>query len=174
MLRQLAVDEAARQNWVPSSEAVQASTDEFRSSRGLHGVDDFTRWLAQQHIAHEHGSALMREEVMIQWTIARLSKQALRRLPDHLRMTGQYAQLCLRANDKKRKLEEAGLLNPGLVDLGLSVEALLAWHFTRLGRTAPGDIAAYAESLGFEDESAFITAVLKDWCYVRLKKDLRD
>jgi hypothetical protein len=93
----------------------------------------------------------------------------MRRLPDHLRIMGDYGRLWARAQEKQRTLEGRGLQNPGLADLGLTTETLLHWYFDRRGQPVPPDTRQHAVHAGFADEHAFMRAVMREYCYVRAR-----
>jgi hypothetical protein len=166
LLRYLALGEAARHRYTADTEAVKKAAAEWQSERGL-STEEIDPWLATNHQTREQWDELMREEALLGRVSAQVQWEVVRRLPDQLRIMGEYGSLLLRARDKQRVLEARGLQNAGLEDAGMSAEALLQWHFQRLGCPVPASIRRYARRTGFPEEDAFLRAVLREYCYLK-------
>ncbi len=166
MARFLALDEAARQGKVVTRQVFEATADTFRRERGLLEPQALEQWLARHHLTRDAFAQLMEEEAQVRWVETVVRKEAMTRLPDLLRVTGDYARLAARAQDKQRVLETAWLQNPSLESVGLTYDELLRWYFTeRLGRPVPADVASYAAAIGFPEEGAFRIALVREFCY---------
>jgi hypothetical protein len=114
---------------------------------------------------------LMRDEAAIGRTRSAIERDVIRRLPDHLRVSGRWPALVQRARAKQAALESRGLHNPGLEDASLTREELLARHFTRLGRAVPENLELEAMGRGFAHEDAFVRALLREACYENLMRE---
>lgn len=172
LIRHLGLAEAERQWYTVDAEAIAAVEDRFRRRRGLRGAKELGGWLRSNRISRERFDELMREEALLAETRARSAREELRRLPDHLLLSGEYARLRERAADKRRLLEDNGLENPTQEDVGMPAEALVNWYFRkRLGRSVREDNEGYSANaeLARDDVDAFVRAVMREFCYLRLK-----
>lgn len=166
LLRFLALEEAWRLGISVTPEMLDATADAFRRERGLLESADVERWVAEQRLDHGQFIRLMEDEAQLRLLEVLADREVASHLPDHLRVTGEYGRLLVRARDKQRSLESWGLQETGLADSGLTEDQLLRWYFeTRLGRPVVADIACYARSSGFEDEYAFTRAILREFWY---------
>jgi hypothetical protein len=82
---------------------------------------------------------------------------------EELRVRGVFDELAERARAKRRVLEESGGANTAAA--GVSQEQLLAWHFERLGRPAPDDLAGYAQELDLEAVDMLVQLVLREYLF---------
>jgi hypothetical protein len=63
-----------------------------------------------------------------------------------------------------------GLQDPAFADIGLTEQELLQWYFEeRLAKPVVMDLASHATQAGFKDTSAFLRALLREYCYVAHK-----
>jgi hypothetical protein len=170
LARHLALDEAARQGVAATAEAVRATAAEFRRQRGLLDPTDLESWLVAHHLTPDRFQALIQEETLLGRAHELLGRHALRRLSDHLRVSGEYRRVVVRARDKQESLAARGLANPDAATLGVTVESVLAWHFARLERPVPASLDEYALQAGFADADECWRAILREYCYVRLKE----
>jgi hypothetical protein len=166
-LRHLAVAYAQQTSAALSPEYQQDVADQYRREQGLMRPVDVERWLADNGLSRERFAELLREQALLKWSFTRLAGEVARRLPDELRLHGQYATLLERARHKQLLLAQHGWLNPSLEELGLAREEALRWYFDRLGRTPPADLEDYADQAGFGDSGGLIRAVLRELCYLR-------
>jgi hypothetical protein len=133
--------------------------------------EELNTWLEENHLASERFDELMQEEALLNLIRAPLRLDGLRQMTDQLRISGEYSRLLARAQDKQRVLGAHGLQNPGLEDVKMTAEALLAWYFERLPRSVEAirEVYAAVEEFAYDDPEAFIRAVLREFCYLQLK-----
>jgi hypothetical protein len=100
LLRLLALAESDRQRLgVARSEAKSASRA-FRLESGLLSRSDVERWLADNDLDLHAFDHLMEDEVRLSALEAAMAPLVDRYIVDHLRITGDYARLAVRARDK--------------------------------------------------------------------------
>jgi len=166
LLRFFMLEEAARQGMVPTREMVLAAAQHFRRDKEIEDQEKFQRWLRENGLSHDDFLDLMKDEALLEWVrdLTELDTAAL--LPDHLRMTSQYARLLSRAREKQHIMESEGGEYPSLLDAGLTEDELLRWYFeNRLGQSVPADLPYYCRLDGFADVSSFERAILREFCY---------
>ncbi|WP_338864281.1 TfuA-like protein [Myxococcus stipitatus] len=167
MARALAVEEARRLGRVPDAVELHVTEATLRQERQL-TPETFERWKAEQHV--DDPERLLRDESHVRWVETLFEPDVLRHLADHLRLTGQYGELLLRARDKEAVLEEAGLSMPRLEDAGITEPSLWAWYFEEhQGRMVPGALEQAAREEGFPDVASMRRAALRELCYVLAK-----
>lgn len=168
--RALGLEEARRQGMAVESAVARETADEFRRTHGLHESGSFDAWLKEQGLTPAQFHRLMEDEVLLGWVDRAMDPSIASHLPDHLRVTGQYARLLERVRHKQRMCESRGLLDPGVEDTGLSEADLLTWYFTeRLGRPVPDDLEAYAREAGFAHTEALLRAVVLESCFLAFR-----
>lgn len=159
----------------PGAAFHQTLADRFRRRHGLLRGDDVERWLIENRLTRERFTELLREQALSEWTASELAGDVNRRLPDQLRLTGQYAALLERARHKQRTLAESGWDNPSLDAVGLTREGLMDWFFQRTRQPVEADLEDYARRIGFADSDGLVRALLREFCYVRcLKQEVGD
>ena len=166
LLRFFMLEEAARQGIVPTREMVRTAAQHFRRDKEIEDQEKFQRWLRENGLSHDDFLDLMKDEALLEWVrdLTELDTAAL--LPDHLRVTSQYARLLSRAREKQHIMESEGGEYPSLLDAGLTEDELLRWYFeNRLGQTVPADLPHYCRLDGFADVSSFERAILREFCY---------
>jgi hypothetical protein len=170
-LRHLALREAQRQGYSISPETVRETVAEFRRKHRLFTPEELDTWLEENHLEGGRFDELMQGEALLNLIRARLRLDGLRQMTDQLRLSGEYSRLLARAQDKQRVLGAHGLQNPGLEDVKITAEALLAWYFERLPRPVEAirEVYAAVEEFAYDDPEAFIRAVLREFCYLQLK-----
>lgn len=162
--RMLALEECERRGIVSTVAERRATTAEFRHRRGLRSAVQLQRWLADNRLDQDGFERLMSEETRLDKLASALGAAATRFALDDLRLSGGYATLAARADEKERSLEERGSDRT-------SELAALIWYFEdRLGREIPGDLEAYARSTGFADAASFRRAVWHEHVYSRSLK----
>lgn len=169
MFRHLAVQEARRAGAVASDGDTVDATDRFRVAHGLSGTEGLATWLAGQRLSLPWFDQLMREEALVSRARGLHRPGTEGALLDHLRLRGEYGRLLTRARDKDRLLRSQGLNSPKLEDAGVTAQAVLEWYFRRCSRSVPAPLGPYARWAGFVDEQALLLAVVREYCYVRLK-----
>ncbi len=166
LLRFLALEEADRQGFVPASEAVAEAEEGFRHEHRLDDAKSLERWLEQNHLDREEFRRWMEDEVRLRWVEDFAELEVSTHLLNHLRKTGHFSGLSARAIDKDRRLRSMGLQNPAVADTGRTQEELLRWYFeSHLGEPVPEDVAGFARRMGFENEDAFLLALVREFCY---------
>lgn len=166
LLRFFMLEEAARQGIVPTREMVRTAAQHFRRDKEIEDQEKFQRWLRENGLSHDDFLDLMKDEALLEWVrdLTELDTAAL--LPDHLRVTSQYARLLSHAREKQHIMESEGGEYPSLLDAGLTEDELLRWYFeNRLGQTVPADLPHYCRLDGFADVSSFERAILREFCY---------
>jgi hypothetical protein len=170
LARHLALAETARQGVAATAEAMQATAVEFRRQRGLLDEANLERWLAEHHLTPDGFRTLIQEEVLLGRAHELLGLHTLRRLPDQLRVSGEYQRVVARARNKQQALVAHGLANPDATMLGVTVDGVLASYFERLGRPLPASLDDYAREAGFADADECWRAILREYCYLRLNE----
>lgn len=166
LLRFLALEEADRQGFVPASEAVAEAEEDFRHEHRLDDAKSLERWLEQNHLDREEFRRWVEDEVRLRWVEDFAELEVSTHLLNHLRKTGHFSGLSARAIDKDRRLRSMGLQNPAVADTGRTQEELLRWYFeSRLGEPVPEDVAGFARRTGFENEDAFLLALVREFWY---------
>jgi hypothetical protein len=161
------VDEAHRRGIAATAEARQATATEFRRQRDLLEPAALERWLADHHLTRERFHELIREEVLLLRADELLTQHTLRRLPDHLRVSGDYARLGARARAKQQVLGAHGLLDASAAPADL-LDHVLAWHCARRGEPVPASLDDYARRAGFAAADECERALRREYHYVRL------
>lgn len=166
LLRDLGLAVARHDGGQASTEALALHTQRFRRRHGLGDPEAEARFLADNHLTAERLESLLREEAQLAKICA--ERDVHQHLLDRLRVSGEYASFLARAEDKERRLREAGLLSPTLSDAGVTEEELVRWYFARLGPLFPQDLRQQARTLEFSHEGELLLAVLREYCYARL------
>jgi hypothetical protein len=164
--RILAVEETHRQNLTMTAEMLHRTGDEFRRRRDLIAPEAVRAWMEEQHLDADAFNRLLEDETRIRWIEEMMRTEIAYRLPDHLRMSGEYGALLQRAREKQQALRERGHENPGLAELGLEEDELWEWFFARrLEQPMPEDLEGYARALDFEHADDLRRAVLREYCF---------
>jgi AraC-like DNA-binding protein len=162
----LAVDFAEREGMVVEGERLQDAVAEFRISNGLERGVELTAFLAANDLSAEEFERLVIVDEMVRWTCERIGSEALANMLDDLRMQGDYTRLMIRVKDKLSNAERLSRLESNAEAERLD-QAAVRWYFEdRLGTPVAKDVAEYARSSGFSDESAFRTALRREYRYV--------
>jgi hypothetical protein len=166
LVRALALDEAQRQGVTVNADVLQATTAAFRRERELFDVADTERWMADHGLTLDDFTRLMRDEARLRWAEIMFEPEAMRRLADHLRASGEYTGLLARIEAKRLFLAQYG--DEGAGDQEPAAEAMWRWYFeVRLGRPMPPDVEAYARSAGFADADELRRAAAQERRYLR-------
>jgi SagB-type dehydrogenase family enzyme len=174
LLRVFAVEAARRAGTAVAENELLETLEKFRRARDLHEPADVERWLTDQQLGKERLSSLIEDEARVLRSMAWAEPKKHRLLADYLRITGEYGRLLARASRKQAILNKMGLMRADMSSVNLSPEDLVHWYFEqRLGRPTPRDIAHYARTAGFADESAFRCALVREFCY-RQKRNAID
>ena len=141
---------------------------EFRQERDLLDTAALKNWMNNNDLSEHQFDTLMIDEARVKW-VQKLAEFASRsRLPEQLRLSGDYPRLVARAAHKNGLLQSMRMLNPRLESVGLTYGELIRWYFEKvLGRAVPADIDKYARDLGFASPDVFRRALLKEYLYQR-------
>ncbi len=96
----------------------------------------------------------------------------LAELPDHLAAQGALDEVLRRVEDKRARLESAGLSDPSPAMAGVSEGELMSWYFEDvLGMPIPGSVHAWISDLHLDGQGQFIQLLLREHLYRRLLAD---
>jgi len=169
LLRDFALAEARRKAHRSGEDADRREETRLRLQHGLESAGEADAWLERNQISAERFASLVKEEAVLAKVLG--ERDASESFLDHLRLSGRYAALRARADDKARRLREAGAAEPTLQSLGITVEELSRWYFNRLGPFVSPDLARHAKDFGFEDQSELLDAMLREYAYVRITEN---
>jgi hypothetical protein len=167
-LRILALREAQRQSLSPKHVADEV-TSRFRTVHDLQEDSQMKHWSAENDLSLEEFDDLMQEEALLQLTYCGMAPFLQNALLNHLRLTGQYADLKQRALDKQNKLSAAALSDVRLSDLDVSEEQLIRWHLNKQPNLPARHLSQYINAIGFKDRESFLCALGREYCYCTLK-----
>jgi hypothetical protein len=168
--RGLAAALAAQQGEVIPPEKMQEVVQDLRRARGLLSSQATRQWLEEHDLDEREFSRLVSEHARLLWATDWGVPDLGARVIDELRLDGDYVQVRERARHKHQVLEEVGLSQASLADLGLTLQELLSWYFAgRAEGPVPSDLRRYARDCGFRDEQSFIQAALREYCYLRYR-----
>ena len=168
LLRALALDEARRRGVQVTDAMLEAEIQALRQRHELDTMDDLQAWMARQELDIDGLQELLHQQVKLRWIDTMFAPDALRALPNHLRITGDYGSLLQRSRASRKALRESGLDEISLQDVSLSEEELWSWYFGhKLQRQVPGDLSAYARVHGFDSQHAMRRAALRAYCQER-------
>ena len=166
--RFFAIREADRKGLKVTEESREEAELSFRRERDLQEANQLERWMEKNGLDRHSFAALMADEARLKMVHERVRLDSGNCLPDQLRVSGDYPELLKRAAKKEAVLASFGFKNLSLETAGVTEEELIRWYFEQvLKRALPGDVSAYAESLGFTHPYAFRRALLKEYVYRR-------
>lgn len=171
LLRDLALSEARREGVETGEEASDQDTDSFCSRHNLVDAVDKARWREANRCSESEWVALLRDENVLQSARRAFHLRGLRRLVDHLRATGQLAQLHGRASRKEALLAGQGTPAPTPDQVGMTPENLVGWYLNQLRQPADGvAIGEYGAALQAvcEDVPGLIRAAARELRYRQL------
>ena len=163
MLRSLAIEEADRRGLHPDRDTLRALMERHRGLRGLSRRDALLRWLQENDLDEDGYEALLHEAARVEATIARQAARLDRHFLAELRWSGAYPELKDRARDKARVIHEQAVATASPDRL-----RMLIWFFeSRLGRSVPDDLDAYAVLLGLADRDELFALIAREFMYDR-------
>jgi hypothetical protein len=168
LARALAKQSAELHGHAVNPRAVESVAESFRRDRGLETPAQFTAWLEAQYFADAELTPFFQSEAELRRAQTSLAGQMHEHVVAQLRADGRFNEICTRARKKRELLEQAGLSNPMLGDLGLTEAALWQWYFeVRRNTPVPVMPEAYADAQGV-DIHRLRRAILREYCYVRI------
>lgn len=177
ILRELALDEGLREGLAVTDEDVLRALDELRERHHLADEAELERWQQENQLSRAELAVLLREEEVIKVVRRRVMLRALRRLADHLRLTGRFSSLLALAREKRAALAGHGTERPRPDDLGMTTDEVLEAYFKIV--QPPGSDEAMAEwSMGLreicDDLSGALRSALRELRWRRLATGAND
>jgi hypothetical protein len=141
----------------------------LREGLGLLRKSELDAWMKRQGLTPDEFEILMGEEARIESVQKKLSSASIdRQLLSILRLTGEYETYRLRANAKRRRLEEAGFLIDSVAE-EISSVLLLSWFFGRRREPIPESLDIFIQTLGISSRQAFYRLLAAEYVYSRTK-----
>lgn len=160
-LLQIAANELVDPNPSPDGE------DElvlFFQQRGI-PAEHVQLWLAQNNLNPAGLRQIIADYAKIDVLTHERRMQITNTLPNMLKLSGMYPQLAQRAYQKQQRLQENYLEMPSLVNVGIDLNTLYRWYFVeQRGLPDVPDVAQYAQLSGFQNETQFKRALLREYC----------
>lgn len=156
----------ARESGKPFQDALPEIEERLRRERGLLAVEEFQQWLVENDLDSARLAELLSDEARVTWVDEGLAHASVAHLTDHLRLTGEYAPLRRRVDEKEETLSRRGVVDAALVlPANVDEPALWRWYFTEWLRhdDIPSDLAGYARGVGFQDGASLYRAVLREY-----------
>jgi hypothetical protein len=157
----------ARESGKPfHDDALPPMEERLRRDRGLLRAEAFHQWLVENDLDLATLAELLGDEVRVTWVDEGLAHASVAHLTDHLRLTGEYAPLRQRADEKEETLAARGVSDATLVlPANVDEPTLWRWYFTEWLRhdDVPSDLAGYARKVGFQDGPSLYRAVLREY-----------
>ncbi len=166
MLRHLTMLEAGRRGMTVDTDALERTSDAFRRRRGLYRPEDVQAWMREFNLDWTAFVRLLKDEALCAWVEKAIEEISRGRLRDHLTVSGGYAKLAAAARAKQRRLEQAGIQNPGMDATSLTEADLVRWYFEHCARTpVPADVGPALRAAGFTDVEEFTRIVLREYLH---------
>jgi len=128
----------------------------FREPRGLVRQADVAGWAAEHDTDVAGLEHLVADDARTEALAREMDGDLHRHMLDRLRELDRYGEYRERAVARRS--------NPVPLKRSLSRAALVEWYFEqRLGRSAPKDLAGYAQSLGIADADKFIDLLVSEY-----------
>ncbi|HLJ68089.1 MAG TPA: YcaO-like family protein [Chloroflexota bacterium] len=141
----------------------------LQTTHGLQTERELDEWRERQDLSEERLRQVLANQGAVRRAAVALEHGLLEPMVETLQLSGEYAMLKRRAQDKQEKLDSAGLSRIGPGAVGTSTPELLEWYFKeRLSAPVPRDLASYARLLGFMEPRELVTAILREYCYVKV------
>ena len=145
------------------------TADDFRRARRLYDLGETELWLSTNHLGLTQFRALLKQELILKVLKDIAGAELDVYMRDQLRVDGRYSTLVARVQNKRRLLESYDLDRTEPAGDGPTDEELLRWYFTQQrGVRVPSDVSAYSRSLGFVDECVFLSAIQREFWYVKI------
>ena len=140
---------------------MRAALARFRYQRGLQNADAFRAWMREQQLSQEQCLELARLEMLLAVIGRRYADVIDTRLPQVLRLRGDYASALEAASSKWQRVAELGIDQLTEDDVG-SFEEVFDWYQKRFGRVA-GQLDEHAADLGFGGERQFLNELFAEF-----------
>ena len=154
----LRVIPAAREKRLPQHEL-----DRFRRERALWMRSDLDAWLIENDLSSVDFERLIREDTLLMAAADDRVGHLASVIVDHLRLTGDYANLLRRARDKMTTLD--GQIHASRAPPGADMQIALEWYFEHHSLPLPRDIADYAIGAGWPGDAEFRRAVWEEYVF---------
>ena len=167
--RAVLLREAERRHLAADRAAKLRTFGRLRQGLGLLRKSELDAWVKRQGLTPDEFEILMGEEARIESVQKKLSSASFdRQLLSILRLTGEYETYRLRANAKRRRLEETGFLIDGVAE-EISSVLLLSWFFDRRREPIPESLDDFIQTLGISSRQAFYRLLAAEYVYSRAK-----
>ena len=145
---------------------LERSVMQFRTRHDLNTPSSVQSWLAQQGLDAKSLTRLLKEELIAGRYQALFDAELEHTLVDLLRLSGEYAPLLQRAQNKQQVLSDRGLTNPGLEAVNISEAELWEWFARQRGVAVSAfNAAETARELGYRDVVELRREVLREWLF---------
>ena len=169
LLRFLALTEADRRGFSLSDSDLEAASHGFRRRRALFEPAQVKQWCTDNDTDTQGFGRLVVAQELISHVVASIQEVSTDQMLDELRANGSYVPLRDRAAEKRCRLQQAGITNPGLLESHITETQLREWcHTELLGAHAGAAEQLNYRTLGFSTEDDFIRAALREYCYRRI------
>jgi hypothetical protein len=144
---------------------VQQTVNQFFEQRGI-APHQAQAWLQLNNLTPVMLSQIVNDYTKIETLTHTRRTDIIETLPNILKLSGMYPQLATRAKQKQKQLQDNYLDMPNIADVGVTLEQLYQWYFVEQLNlpSVPDDVEQYAKLSGFEHETAFKRALLRDYC----------
>ncbi len=171
VLRCLAVAEAQRNGTAIGRKELHEEISASRLRHGLVRRQQFLDWLDENELSEGQHETLAAQGRLARSGAAIPSEALQRAILAELKMSGAFAGLKRRAEDKARVLDASGARHMRRGSLPDDL-ALLVWYFERrLGRAIPGDIDAYAREIGLQDRQELYRILDREYVYFAARQN---
>lgn len=158
LARALASAEARRHELAVDDVLVGEAGRGFFLRQGTLSPEAIQAWMAGERLDADGLARFLEREARLHWARTLHAAEIIAQLPDQLRATGDLVPLLVRAQAKRRLLEQLGDDPPGVDET--EAAALLDWFFTgRRSQPPPGNADACAQVLGFESGERLLRAL---------------
>ena len=169
LARALCLEHAQRYGIQVDARAVEAVIEEFRREQSLLQPAEFDKWLEAQGLDEDQIVPFFRREALMRRMTVGFGSEMQANLVDHLRSSGQYGPLSMRAEAKNKVLSDLGMdsvVSPGskLTDV-----EIWDWYFVKhLGTVVPNDLESYAHKQRTTVQQ-LRSAVIREYVYLTMQ-----
>lgn len=161
VLRHLAVEDAARRGLEPDRDTLRTLMDRHRRQQNLSRREDILGWLDENDLDEASYEAFLGEAALIDEVADLRSARLEPHILSELRWSGAYSGLKARAEAKALVIDENSSATASPDRL-----RLLIWYFeTRLGRSVPDDLDAYAGVIGLAGRDELFALIAREFIY---------